>query len=160
MSMELIDEALRPSILSQSGLMAHSQTSCTWNMDTTSEAAAHLDTVVECGQIDVVADRPQANIVKCETIALIGPVDDIRPTHEWDHVFFFPAALKSYLQGFDREINDSKAFSWPFVMRNGSLVLIGSQRNSEAVCLPAICANVAVILLVLAPIHLTAITHR
>lgn len=118
-------------------------------MDTSSEAAAQLDTVVECGQTDIVVDRPQANIVKCETIALIGPVDDIRPTHKWDDAFFFPAALKRLLQGYDGEINDAKAFSWPFIMRNGSLVLIGSRRIGAAVCLPAICANVAVISLVL-----------
>lgn len=143
MSMEEIDEALRTSAFSQSNPLIISQTLSASRIEPSFDSTTKFISAGS-GQLNTVADRPRTIETKCKTIALIGVVEDIRPTHNWSDAFFFPAALNNYLESVNGEINESKASAWPFIMRNGSLVMVGSRSNSEAVCLPAICASVTV----------------
>lgn len=71
--------------------------------------------------------------------------DEVKPSHEWKDVFYFPEQLRMYLKRVYRdEMNAICSFGWPHVMRGNSLFLIGKRLNNMMLCLPTICTNVYV----------------
>lgn len=81
---------------------------------------------------------------KSDLFAMIGHEEDIRPTRAWSDAYYFPAALKTYLESQMYELTDLKAFGWPYLMRNESLIVIGNTADNESLCLTYMCANLLV----------------
>lgn len=89
-------------------------------------------------------ERIYTNAKKCQSISVAGYDNDIQPTRQWCDAFFFSDTMKTYLKTLYNDIDEAKAFGWPFIMRNGSLIYVGKRSNSEALCLPVVSARLSV----------------